>query len=442
MGEDVRGNPVGTASAQALAHAEKALWRMVSFFDTPLADLDAAAAADPSWAWPHLMRAGFLLSLTEPSLLHDVDKSLDEARLRMRGAAGGREQAHLAALSRGAQGRWPEACAAWDAMLEAHPRDLAALQWAHLFDFYCGDAGGLRDRPRRALSHWTSDDPLRPYVLGMLAFGLEECHAYAEAEAVGREAVAGPAKVPWATHAVAHVMEMQGRTDDGIAWLESRRADWSEGNGFAGHHWWHLALFHLERLDTAAVLALHDAHLSSANNALTLQRLDGAALLWRLRLLDVDVGNRWHDIAHGWDFDLGSVGHSAFNDVHALLVMLGRGRRAEADEWVATAEQRAGASTTSNGTMARQVGVPLMRGLLAFERGAFADAVRWIEPVRQRAQRLGGSHAQRDLLTQTLIAAALRAGQPDLVRALVDERGKPHTPLAEHWRQACRHSTN
>jgi hypothetical protein len=41
---------------------------MMSFYDTPLADLDRAMAADPGWALPHIMKAGFLLSLTEAPL--------------------------------------------------------------------------------------------------------------------------------------------------------------------------------------------------------------------------------------------------------------------------------------------------------------------------------------------------------------------------------------
>ena len=437
MRTDARGNPVGTASPDALAHAETALWRMVSFFDTPLADLDAAAAADPAWAWPHLMRAGFLLSLTEPSVAPDIAAALARAQPLMDGASE-RERAHLDALARCAHGGWHDACVAWGRLLDAHPRDLAALQWAHLFDFLRGDAAQLRGRPQRVLAAWPRDDALRPYVLGMHAFGLEECHAYVEAEAVGREAVAGAAKVPWATHAVTHVMEMQGRTGDGIAWLESRCGDWSDGNGFAGHHWWHLALFHLERLDVPAALAVNDAHLSSAHNALTLQRLDGAALLWRLRLLDVDTGGRWHDIATGWDFSVSSAGHSAFNDVHTLLVLLGQERWDEATRWLAAAERAGAASTTSNGAMAREIGVPLMRGLLAFERGAAAEAVRRIAPLRERAHGFGGSHAQRDLITQTLIAAAVQAGERALARTLLGARpGKAHTPWTAHWMSRC-----
>ena len=55
---DPRANPVSTDSAEALDASERALWRMMSFYGTPLDDLDAAVAADPRWMVPRLMHAG------------------------------------------------------------------------------------------------------------------------------------------------------------------------------------------------------------------------------------------------------------------------------------------------------------------------------------------------------------------------------------------------
>lgn len=436
---DKRGNPTGTDSGAALAHAETALWRMVSFFDAPLADIDAALAEDPRWMLPHVMRANFLLSLTEPSLMPDVRAALQQAEA-LAATATDRERAHLAAAQACAAGDWHGACARWNALLAEHPRDLHALQWAHLFDFYRGDAANLRDRPARALPAWDRDDPLRPYVLGMHAFGLEECHEYAAAEAAGREAVSGEAKVPWATHAVAHAMEMQGRHAEGRAWLREREADWAVGNGFAGHHWWHLALFQLEAMDLDAALATYDAHLAGSNAEITLQRLDAAALLWRLHLLGAEVGERWNDLAAGWDFSDALVGHSAFNDVHALLVRIGQGRLDEARRLLTSAERQSQTRNDSNAAMAREIGLPLMRGLLAQATGRPDEALRLIAPMRRIAHTFGGSHAQRDLIAQTLLAAAADARAANSVTDCLHERlrAKPDTPLTEHWRQRLR----
>ncbi|HSQ71214.1 MAG TPA: tetratricopeptide repeat protein, partial [Rubrivivax sp.] len=136
---DPRGNPTGSASVAARDAAEQALWRMMSFYDTPLADLDAAAAADPGWALPHVMKAGFLLSLTEPTLLREADAHLSHARGLAKDAPAS-ERAHLDAVQMVLEGRWHAACRCWDALLLQHPRDALALQWAQLWDFYRGDA--------------------------------------------------------------------------------------------------------------------------------------------------------------------------------------------------------------------------------------------------------------------------------------------------------------
>ncbi len=91
---DARGNPCGSSTRAALAAAEQALWRMMSFYDAPLADLDAAGAADPGWALPHTMKAGFLLSLTEPALLGDAADEIALAEAASAHAPA-RERAHL-----------------------------------------------------------------------------------------------------------------------------------------------------------------------------------------------------------------------------------------------------------------------------------------------------------------------------------------------------------
>ncbi len=81
----------------------------------------------------------------------------------------------------------------------------------------------------------------------MYAFGLEECNQYGEAEETARPALELDAKDGWAVHAGVHVMEMQGRIDEGIHWLVDRERDWAPDNGFAFHNYWHLALLYLDQ---------------------------------------------------------------------------------------------------------------------------------------------------------------------------------------------------
>lgn len=434
---DLRGNPTGTASNAARDHAERALWRMMSFYDAPLADLDAATQADPGWALPHVMKAGFLLSLTEPGLVDEAASHLTQARALERSCTP-RERAHLEAVQQVLDGRWAAACRTWDALLLDHPRDALALQWAQLWDFYRGDAAGLRLRAARALPEWDEADPLYAHVLSLHAFGLEECNLYPQAEEAGRRALQLNPQVPWAVHAVAHVMEMQGRFDEGSAWMRQHQPAWTEGNGFAGHLWWHTALFRLEGLDTAGVLRIVDKYLSGEVLQITLQRVDAAALLWRLHLLGQDVQAAALDLVSGWSLADAHAGYYAFNDVHAMAALLMAGEVGRAESWLARCAQRAMAADDArrvNHQMAREVGLPLMRALLALTRGDADGAADTLYPVRTVAQRFGGSHAQRDLIDQTLLAASARGSRRSLGRALLNERrlAKPVTPLTRHW---------
>lgn len=440
---DDRGLLTGTSSQPALAAAQQALWRMMSFYDTPVPDLDAAIAHDPHWLLPRLMKAGYLLSLTEPALVAEAAQVLDDAAA-CEADAPPRERAHAAAVRMLLEGRWQAACKAWDELLVAHPRDALALQWAHLWDFYRGDATNLRQRVARALPEWDEHDTLYPQVLALHAFGLEECHLYPQAEEAGRRALALDPRTPWAVHAVAHVMEMQGRIDDGAAWLRQHQPQWAEDNGFAGHLWWHAALFRLEALDLAGALRLVDAHLSGDALQITLQRLDAASLLWRLQLLGADLGPRWRALADGWALADESAGHYAFNDVHAVLALLGAGDIGRAEAWLARCAERALSAEDarrSNHGMAREVGLPLMRALLAHARGDAAGAAVSLYGVREIASRFGGSHAQRDLVDLSLLAAAADAPGDDssearaIGRAVLHERllAKPATPMTRHW---------
>ena len=290
---DARGCAVSTGSARAIEHAEKGLWRMLSYYGNALDDLDAAIAEDPTWALPHLMKANALLSMTEHGLgLMAADSLQRAAELAAAGHANERERRHIAATEACAAGQWQQACEAWERILLDHPQDLVALQIAHLFDFFRGDARNLLRRVARVLPEWSPQAPLYSFVLGMHAFGLEESNLYPHALDAGRAALALDARDPWAVHAVTHVHEMQGQFDQGARFLASRSDDWSPDNGFAYHLWWHLALFQLERCDTAAALALLDERVMPGAEY-ALQRIDISALLWRLRLMGVDVGERF-----------------------------------------------------------------------------------------------------------------------------------------------------
>jgi tetratricopeptide (TPR) repeat protein len=422
MIRDARDVAHSTTSQTALEHYEAALTQFQSYRGDALATLEAATAADPSFVSAHLFKAFVLYTLSEKKYLPDAVAALDQARAHA-AAMLPREKALLAAGDHLMRSEWDEACATFDAVLAEHPRDALALQTAHLMDFYRGDALNLRNRIARVLPSWSATMPGYSYVLGMLSFGLEECNQYPDAEKIARRALDIEPKDGWAVHAVAHVMEMQGRIHEGIEWLESREQDWAPDNGFAFHNWWHLALFYLDKGEIERVLHLYDTAVHPEPPVFALSLVDATALLWRLKLEGVDVGDRWESVATNWEQRLDTErGHYAFNDFHAMLALCSAGRTAAAGRLQLDLQATAVEGHAASGMTAREVGLPLALGIRAYARQDYAMAAGMIHATRDKANRFGGSHAQRDLLTLTLIDAAHRSGNIALAGYLLAER--------------------
>jgi tetratricopeptide (TPR) repeat protein len=312
-----------------------------------------------------------------------------------------------------------------------YPRDALALQAGHQVDFFCGDSRMLRDRIARALPAWTKTMPGYHALLGMYAFGLEETGHYQEAEAYGRRGVELDPRDGWSQHAVAHVMEMQSRQRDGIAWMRANAHAWSHESFFAVHNWWHLALYHLDLGEIDEVFKLYDGPVRGNDSTVILEMIDASAMLWRLTLRGIDVGNRWQALADHWA-PVAGAGNYAFNDLHAMIAFVGAGR-SEAQQALLLAQTDAMRGTVDNAAFTREVGRAATLAIKCFADGNYADAIRLLRPIRHYAHRFGGSHAQRDLLDLTLIEAAYRGGEINLARALTAERlaAKPTSTSAK-----------
>lgn len=417
MHTDAQGHPLSGASAEAAALYDRALRQFQCYSGDPVATLTEAVADSPAFVMGHAMLAWLYLTATEAAAVPPARQALKAAETL---SATPREQAHLRAASAWAEGGWRLAARQLEDLGIAHPRDALALQIGHLLDFFTGDARMLRDRISRALPAWSEEVPGFHAILGMHAFGLEECGQYAQAEVSGRRAVEFERRDPWAWHAVAHVLEMQDRVDEGIGWLNADANAWSEESFFAVHNWWHLALYHLEREQIPRVLELFDGPIFGHRPQTAMDLIDASALLWRLQLRGVDVGERWTAVAEAWAPQAGA-GWYAFNDVHAALAFAGAGRKDLLAE-VREAQRRASAGAGDNAAFTGQVGAPLLESLLALADGDHRQAARGLRWVRPLAHQFGGSHAQRDLIDLSLIEAAIRSGDRALAEGLAGER--------------------
>ena len=67
-------------------------------------------------------------------------------------------------------------------------------------------------------------------MLSFYGFGLEELGDFSRAEDISREAAELEPYGYWPHHAVSHVMEMTGRPQEGLKWMDSREALWNGAN--------------------------------------------------------------------------------------------------------------------------------------------------------------------------------------------------------------------
>jgi tetratricopeptide (TPR) repeat protein len=427
MATDRQGNALPGATSEAAELFDQALDAFNLYRGDPVGLLDRAIEAAPTFAMAYVTKAHLLGLSTEPKATAEAKVIL--AKLRVM-ALDERAVSHVTALDLLLDGNWTKAALTLDRHNARYPHDLIALQSGHLMDFYRANARNLRDRIARVLPKWTPQLPGYPILLGMHAFGLEECGDYGRAEEEGRRALDLQPLDCWAHHAVAHVMEMQGRAEDGIGWMIARESYWSgDDNLFKVHNWWHRALYHLDLSEIEEALALYDGPIRENRSIVALDLIDASALLWRLHLLGHDVGDRWQELAQTWDQHADGRTYS-FNDWHAVMTWLGAGRNREVEGILRAYRNDSSVSTESN-RWAREIGLPLVEGFAAFWRGDYETAAGRLYGTRHVVNGFGGSHAQRDVIDWTLTEAALRGGFTDLAEALANERLalKPHSPL-------------
>jgi tetratricopeptide (TPR) repeat protein len=427
MMKDAFGLTYSGATEAGYSSYARAVHELQCFIGNPVGSIDCAIANDPAFVMAHVFK-GYLFGLATERDATAVARSSHQAALPL--AATAREQAHVAALGHLADGRWHEAARILEDIAIDNPRDALALQVGHQIDFFTGNARMLRDRIGRALPAWQKNMAGYHAILGMQAFGLEEMGDYARAESLGRQAVEIEPRDGWAQHAVAHVMEMQSRQREGIAWMRANPDAWSKDSFLKIHNWWHLALFHYDLGDTNEVLELYDGPIYGDRSTLALNMVDASAILWRLTLGSMDVGDRWAILAENW-IPKAAAGNYAFNDAHAMMAFVGAGLEAP-KKTLLEAQREAMCGSDDNAAFTRDVGHPLTLAIKAFGEGNYDETVRLIRPIRSIAHRFGGSHAQRDVIDLTLIEAALRAGHIALARALTAERqlARPDSPLS------------
>lgn len=423
---DARGHVLRTASAPAGAAFDRGIHSFACWRTDTFAHLDEAVATDPHFALAKLAQGWILHTARSENFRAKIQSLLDAAEPDV-DRSDHRDKAYFDGLRAAVDGYGIEAGTILESLVATDPRDLFAHRLVQFELFWNGRAAWMRDIAERAVPHW--DEGVHDFgcFLSVRAFSNEEAGNYEVAERCGRQAVEIDPTDCWGTHAVAHVLVMQGRIDDGVAWLDGLSGNWGEANQMRHHLWWHLCLFLLERGEHERILGLLGSQIRNPDSPLvkavpdaTIDIQNVASLLMRLELRGVDVSAHWPMLA---EVCAGRVHNhaNAFSNAHDMMILAGSGQFALADELLQSIREANTASDRSLTVSYNAAGTAVCEAVLAHRRGEYARVLELISAVRHDLPLIGGSHAQRDIFFQLLVDAARREGRQDLIALFLND---------------------
>ncbi|MBD2527550.1 tetratricopeptide repeat protein [Nostoc sp. FACHB-133] len=403
MLKDAQGLVVTTDSAQAIAAINRFIDQALCYGQDAETAIFQAIEADPTCALAHAYAAAYYLTQENSKAWQQVQPYLQVAQRNLAKITD-REKLYVQAILAWANQEIDLAIGFHEEITNKFPRDLISVQQGQYHYFYTGNKEKLLKIAQKVLP----SNPQQDYLYGMVAFGLEQCHLLKAAEKMARQAIALNRYDPWAHHALAHVMETQGRVNEGIAWMESFADTWENCNSMLySHNWWHIALYYLEQENYQKVVSLYDTQIwERANKQSPKDQVGAISLLLRLELRGVNVGNRWQSIIP-YLYSRIDEHALAFQDLHYVYALAKAGHTGWVNQMLQSMQYHA---LSINPFLQRswlEVAIPAARGMVAHAKGDFNTAVTELKLVLPRLHEIGGSHAQRVLFEQIYHDAVL-----------------------------------
>jgi len=354
------------------------------------------------------------------------------------------ETLHMKAAVEMASEDYYGAMVTFEDILAKYPLDSYALHMAYFLALTTGHTSRLRDTPASVVKEYKPGMPFYGHVHGKLCFGQGEMGDYEGSEISGRLALDYFPLDNWSHHALAHNFEESGRALQGSKFLQNSESAWIQGTTFSHHLWWHLALFYVQLGEFESALTLYDDTIGplTLKDGGNFPLSDGSALLMRLQLEGVDIGDRAKEQAAKWEsHDQDFV--SLFYDGHGCFTNLMAGNTVENTKWIDNMREYLQDDRKGwNKEVTGKVGIPLMEGITEFFSGDYNKAVSHLAPVMTDIQRLiQGSGAQKDIFQQILLHSCVRSGTQENLRTareimdekLVRRNLKEHTPLNKRF---------
>ena len=317
----------------------------------------------------------------------------------------------------------------WFAHHDSFPTDVNGLLFG-LFGATTSADESRRDQLRGRIERTYAEVGDDPVLLGFRAMGAQERGELDDAERFAARALDLDPTGSAGAHPMAHVHFERGDHRVGAAWLDDWLTTADEAAEFTTHLHWHAALHHLALGDTGEVLATYRDRLCRPEPR---SMVDRTSMLWRLQLHGVvdpavDPGATEYPKPLRDNVDVVPV---SFFAVHVALGLAASGDGDSLRRLAATAND----STTPG---AAKFVSPIALALAEHIDGDFGATAARLLPLADELALVGGSHAQREVLEDTLIDSLIRSGRHEEASARLLERldRRPST-VDRRWLAAC-----
>lgn len=344
-----------------------------------------------------------------------------------------REKEWLRALRLWHAREFEAAASAFEEITAEWPQDLPAMKAAEFLYYILGQqaSGGRFLAHLNRLESMHSEDP---DFLAMHAFAHELCGHAGEARERAEKALSIEPCVPWAQHALEHVLLWEGSTDAAVDRLESWLSSWNRaGRVIHCHNSWHVALMHLDRLNEARAFAVFDTHVWGISPGMVVEQLDAIAFLWRAEMAGVAVDpSRYREIVPHV-LPLAETLFMPFVTAHYAYALARAGEVDAVENLLAHVDARAAAWDAEARRVWAPVGRSIIHGTVALANENGLAAAQWFDPVMDRMTIIGGSDAQDDLFRFAHLDSLKRSGRNADAKARLTSRlaQKRPSPLEE-----------
>ncbi len=435
---DRYGLPLSTSSAGAAQAYRDGVDLMLSAWPGTAEAFERAAALDPDFALAHVARAR-VHTFYQQGEAARARAAIAREKAAQRGTP--RERSHVEALALAVEGRADAALGRVLSHLEQWPRD-AVVMSLPLGAFGLFAFSGMADHNQarqdlceRYASHYDDDW----WFLSNHGWAMTENGQVAKGRAMTERAFAMRRQNAYAAHALLHAMFEDGSVAEADALVTQWAPGYDRTGILHGHIFWHQALGALEQGDADKALAIYRDVLAPAVTAAPpLNAIsDCAALLWRLSAYGHAVPRQLWLEAEDYAKRHFPKSSLPFVDVHMALLAAATGDCTALDERLRAIEQRLADKKLAAGPVVPQI----CRAMNAFAGGDARSCVALLEPVLADVVRIGGSHAQREIIEDTYIVALIRAGELPRARDLLDTRlHRRPSARDERWRAEARRS--